>query len=795
MTTFQMAPDTPEREWLERTRAERIVEDREGALGDPVWRIANLYTIYSKKDKKFVPFRPKPEQRVIIWDIFVRGIKNLIIPKARQIGFSTLLALIAFDLTLWCAGVKCALVDKTALDGEKKFQDIVRVAWERLSEGERAVYDEPILNTRELAVRKAKCDTDGWSRFRVEKSGRGDALVFLWISEWGTIQFEEPKRSTEILTGGMLAAEGGIRVIETTWKGGEDGDVWPFVLQALSKPDTEKNVDDWFLRFFPWWVEKSYSSAGDVAAIPRDIANYLRDREEEISANLGRVFCFTDGQRCWYAKRAAELGLFIKREFPTTLQECWEAPVDDAVYAEEFARALAEGRVRSGIYDDRLPVWTTWDLGGPQNLVVWYFQVTAGRLKWIDVDQKLMLTPRGRVAHMKSKGYRFAGHLMPHDADHTESSTLSFRGEMTAAGLDNVVVVPRTVDIELGISKVTELFPHFEFDRDKCQGAFLAVKQYHRHPETKQPVHDWASHPCDALRNAAEGAAAGLINMDAVVLPSHAHTCWFDAGALDWFRDRAVSWVSRLNTGSIEQDAWIKKPAEKSWLRVWEEPCPGQAYMLALVPGVEPVLGVWRRGRLGEEEKRRQGDGGSVPILCAALMPGMRVDLDQVSAWTAAVSRRWGRCLVVPAIDDASGLVAMLAADKAGPVWLREEVEERQSMGKTRGARKPGFAMNDQALGQILASLRARVREKGMEIGAPEFEAEARHFIEPAAGGGLPHAAPGHGESWIRMCALAAHCIERATTFVVEAPPDMQPVGHNPGETRPDGGRWEMSES
>lgn len=787
MTPFQMAPDTPEREWLERTRPERIVDDREGALGDPVWRIANLYTIYSKKDKKFVPFRPKPEQRVIIWDIFVRGIKNLIIPKARQIGFSTLLAIIAFDLTLWCAGVKCALVDKTALDGEKKFQDIVRVAWERLSEGERAVYEEPILNTREFACRVKDAQNDGWSRFRVEKSGRGDALVFLWISEWGTIQFEEPKRSTEILTGGMLAAEGGIRVIETTWKGGEDGDVWPFVLQALGKPDSEKTVDDWFLRFFPWWVEKSYSSAGDVAAIPRDIANYLRDREEEISANLGRVFSFTDGQRCWYAKRAAELGLFIKREFPTTLQECWEAPVDDAIYAEAFAKALAEGRVRAGVYDDRLPVHTTWDLGGPQNLVVWYFQVTAGRLKWIDVDMKLMLTPRGRVAHMKSKGYRFGQHFMPHDADHTESSTLSFRGEMTAAGLENVVCVPRTQDIELGISKVGELFGHFEFDREKCQQAFLAVKQYHRHPETKLPVHDWASHPCDALRNAAEAAAAGLINLDAVVLPSHAHKCWFDAGALDWFRDRAVSWVSRLHTGTLDGDAWVKKAPEQSWLRVWEEPAPGQFYLLALVPGVVPVLGVWRKARLPD-------GGGVFPLLCAALMPELRADMDQVSAWASAISRRWGRCLVVPAIDDAAGIVAMLKADKAGPVWMREEVEERQSQGRARGTRKPGFAMTEQALGQILASLRARVREKGMEIGAPEFEQQARHFIEPVTGG-LPHAAPGHGESWVRMCAIAAHCIERATMMTVEEPPEMRPTGHQPRETRAETERWEMSES
>ena len=45
---------------------------------------------------------------------------------------------IAFDFTLFNSGAKCALVDKTALDGEKKFNDIVRVAWDRLPAGMRA---------------------------------------------------------------------------------------------------------------------------------------------------------------------------------------------------------------------------------------------------------------------------------------------------------------------------------------------------------------------------------------------------------------------------------------------------------------------------------------------------------------------------------------------------------------------------------------------------------------------------------------------------------------------------------
>jgi hypothetical protein len=744
-----MIPEpVPDKEWLERTAMDR---EPLAAMADPVWRIANLYTIYSKRDQATVRFSPKPEQRRIIWDLFVLKLKNIIIPKARQIGFSTLLAIIAFDFTLFNSGAKCALVDKTALDGEKKFNDIVRVAWDRLPAGMRAEAKDFVLNTREFAIKlpSGTCAEDVWSRFRVEKSGRGDALVFLWVSEWGTIQFDEPKRSTEILTGGMEAAEGNIRIIETTWKGGEGGDVWAFIEIALSKADKDKTPADWFIRFFPWWVEKAYTAAGTLADVRPKIAAYLDAMEAEISTALGRHFAFSVGQRCWYDQKERTLGLFIKREYPTILSECWEAPVEGAIYAEAIAHALAEGRMQKGSYDPRLPVYTTWDLGAPQNLVCWYFQIVRGRIRFIDVDMGLVLTTRERVDRMKAKGYNYAKHLLPHDADSTGPGSLTYRSDLVANGLENTVVVPRPQEIETGINRALQLFHHFEFDPETCAGGIKCLKAYHRHEQTNEPVHDWSSHPADAIRVMAEAASYGIINLDTVEIPTVEHARYFDTEALQWFERRVVEWNPRLAVGVIEQGRWVKREPKDSWLRMWEEPCEGQAYLLAAVQG---VVGVFRKGK--------------VPILCAALMPEVRPDLDRLSEWISAISKIYGRCLVVPGIEDASGLVELLARDGSGPVWLREEAEEARTVGRGRVARKPGFKMTDLALGQILATLRGRVREKGMEIAAGEFLNQAKFFIE-AKPGELPCAAPGHEETWVRMCALAAHCIESATLMPV----------------------------
>lgn len=759
-------PPVPEAEWTQRTRADRDIKE---AILDPVWRIANIYTIFDKRVKAFVPFRPKPEQRRIIWDIFVLGIKNIIIPKARQIGFSTLLALIAVDFTIFNGGTKSALIDKTKIDAEAKFNDTVRVAWEKLPDSFRRQFDTPTLNSREFAVQRKNDKDDGLSSFRVTKSGRGSPLVFLWISEWGTIQFEEPKRSLEILTGGMPAADGGIRVIETTWKGGEGGDVWVFVEQALKKADDQKNpANDWFIRFFPWWVEPSYTEPGTGDHIRREIHEYLDNKELEISGELGRQFRFTLGQRCWYDKQESILKLFIKREYPTTLQECWEAPVDDAIYAAEYARALSEGRVRRDLHDPEQPVYTCWDLGGPATMVCWYFQILPHRLRWIDCDMNLFVTTSERVQRMKAKPYRYAKHFIPHDGEQTERSAMTFHGDLVQAGLDNVVVVPRTDDMELGINKTLELFPHMEFDATRTAEASKAIKAYHRHKETKEPVHDWSSHPCDGMRTGAEAAAAGLVNMDAVLIPSHEHLQYFDPEALSFYDARCVLWEGKRAWGVLQHGAWIKGQPDTSWLRVWEEPVEGQSYLVTAVRGALAgegwAVAAWRKGRDG------------VPVMAAAIKPGIEADMDIASSYITAMSLYYGRALVVPVIDDTIGLVAMLTRDRAGPVWMREDVEEKQAIGKSKRARKPGYELKDAARMQILASLKARMREHSMEIGCVATIGQMRTFIQLKPGS-APMPAAGHGQAWVIQAALAAHCIGSAILYSAPPVPEIDTGG------------------
>ena len=92
--------------------------------------------------------------------------------------------------------------------------------------------------------------------------------------------------------------------------------------------------------------------------------------------------------------------MFIKREFPTLLEECFQSPIEGAIYAEIMDRLRANGAIRPAAVDTSALVHTAWDLGSPINTVTWYFQLVGAEIRVIDCDSDLDLTPVQRVARM-----------------------------------------------------------------------------------------------------------------------------------------------------------------------------------------------------------------------------------------------------------------------------------------------------------------------------------------------------------------------------------------------------------
>ena len=108
-------------------------EDLLTKLADPLWRLTSgaLYVIRSE-DGEPIPFHPTPQQLAVIEEIYIHAAKVLVIPKARQVRMSTVIAMIVLDTVLFGSSVQCSLCDIDIPNADRKLDEKVFFAFERL---------------------------------------------------------------------------------------------------------------------------------------------------------------------------------------------------------------------------------------------------------------------------------------------------------------------------------------------------------------------------------------------------------------------------------------------------------------------------------------------------------------------------------------------------------------------------------------------------------------------------------------------------------------------------------------
>jgi hypothetical protein len=403
----------------------------------------------------------------------------------------------------------------------RKLDRIMRVAVEHLPA---CVKEQTkVWKSNDSQLTMAMGDVDP-STIYAGMNARGGSNDVLWVSEWGVIQHEDPKRSARIRSGALPSSRHGLTIVETTWAGGKGGDVW-----ELLEPSLTGKADDWMVLFSPWWVDPR--NVSKTAVIDREAESYFA----RIAPRLEREsIVLSEAQRRWWAAERRAQGMFMLRENPTFLDECWAAPVQGAVYAEAVERARAEGRIVPMPIDGSNLVHTSWDLGSPENTVVWYWQIVGREVRFIDCDRGDKGTLTQRVAMMLAKGYNFGRHFLPHDCAQTERSGTTFLVELAAAGLapGSLVTIPRTASVWIGINHALELFPALAFRSPQCDDGLAALCAYRTRRQgegaltTDEPIHDWSSHTADAFRMMAEAHRAGMVafkHTTAVAAPE-----WYD---------------------------------------------------------------------------------------------------------------------------------------------------------------------------------------------------------------------------------------------------------------------------
>ncbi len=193
--------------------------------------------------------------------------------------------------------------------------------------------------------------------------------------------------------------------------------------------------------------------------------------------------------------------------------ECsFSAALVGAYYGKEIEKMELENRICRVPYDPAVPVYTGWDLGISDTTTIWFAQLVGKAIHIIDYVENsgAGLDYYAREV-LQQRKYRYAEHLLPHDAAARDLSTGKSRVEtLRKLGFKNVRVVPR-LDIEDGINASRLLLPKTWMDAEKCKRGHDALKNYERKWDNKnkiyqaRPIHNWASHGADGFRTLAVG--------------------------------------------------------------------------------------------------------------------------------------------------------------------------------------------------------------------------------------------------------------------------------------------------
>ena len=492
----------------------------EKRLMEPLFRICNLYCIRNDDGvyEKFVPNWP---QRVVLYYIYVLGRQRIAIPKARKLGFSTLAEVIAFDRAYFCKGQESAVIERSQPDAWEK-KKIVDLMWEKL---------DPDLKNGAGLIRDNKAEI-AWSNGGSVMFGLsvvGKTPTFLHISEWGIIAYNDPERSAEI-KGGMLQSVSGSEAVifaEGTFRGGRGGDWYQIVNSGLKVAEKHRTAKDWTVLFFPWYLDSRYELDGDCSQIDAETHRFFEEKEKLTGHK------FTDRQKLWYykEKQPQNSGRWVKREFPTTIDDMWSVREDGQIYASFMDAAALAGRINDDIrHYDMLPVYAALDIGAPENtkLVIW--QEVGDRKTYIGAysgNGETLATPAQWWKFMSGLGYLYGGVFLPHDAEHNSWHRLFLQ-----AGCSVAVVLKRPMSEWDNIVEAQTQFSRCEFkysdsNDDGCCvydedgndiGLTTALECFHCKIETasgktarETPVHDWSSHFSTAFGYSHQAAKDGLL--------------------------------------------------------------------------------------------------------------------------------------------------------------------------------------------------------------------------------------------------------------------------------------------
>lgn len=500
----------------------RSVADLLVCLSDPLWRLCSgqLYKIKTKpRDENgdededaeplIVTFKPNRAQRRLLKRLHKRNI----ILKARQLGFTTFIAILFLDSALFAhkdRPVSAAIVAHVDEVAKEIFRDKIKFAYDQLP----ASLRDAMPLERDRADKLEFAHNGSW--VRVSTSFRGGTLTHLHISEFGKICATNPAKANEVVTGSIPAAEMGMIFIESTAEG-RAGEFYNMTQRARRLADLGRRLTNKEFRFhfFPWWDDQNYRIDPEHVDISPSENEYF----DEVEAKMG---CRIDiEQRAWWVSTRDNVysGEEDKmwQEYPSTPDEAFQQSNKGAYYAIQMTRVRKERRIGRFLVDPSVPVNTFWDIGNRDGTAIWFHQRIGGFHRFVNFEEGWGEPYSHFVRKMdefqRQTGCVWGRHYLPHDGAHEkqgETNNNSPRTMLENLGLKRIEIVERVSEIQHGISATRDFLALCQFDETRCKEGIAHIDNYSRTWNerlacfTDVPMHDVHSEAADALRQAAQ---------------------------------------------------------------------------------------------------------------------------------------------------------------------------------------------------------------------------------------------------------------------------------------------------
>ena len=506
-------------------------------LASREWRLLNLYTIRNA-DGVLEPFTPNLAQRAF----YNRYWYCNHVLKARKLGFSTFIEILFLDDLLFTP-LRAGIIDYTIEDAQTKLS-MLRTSWENLSNGDIHPdtwrIGEAIQKAVPMQSSSRHIKFGNGSEIRCSTSLRGETPQRIHISELGKTSIWAPIKAREIVNGAFNAiTPGSVRNIETTHEGGKVGENFRLLNNCMRLDDHNLSPIQSRFHFFPWYLDPRYRIHQPGASIRPEIRKYFK----RISRELPNV-TFTHAQILWYDHKHLEQGHGMKKEFPTTPGEAFEATFEGSIYGTQIADLRAAGRITEFLPEANYPIYAFWDIGLSDYTAIWIIQPVSRHflvLDWFEAEGLPGSAMPDAVRQIEARlGRNIATHFLPHDAETRDRGTgKTYVSVLKEGGLHHIRIVPRTPDVWLGIGYARDVLPHCWFNSAKCDvsrtrngrprdpedtgeeefpSGLACLEGYAKDTGAaatmrlrEMPKHDLFSHSADAFRTFAEAFRRGLI--------------------------------------------------------------------------------------------------------------------------------------------------------------------------------------------------------------------------------------------------------------------------------------------